>query len=108
MPTDAEASELEHKCTRKEIIKNGVYGMLFTGANGNSIFLPYTESSHFCVVNNKVIHIEEPIGFYWTGDISDKGSNTAIWFSFANDYCSFAHNYGGAYSLNPIRPVWSD
>lgn len=108
MPTDAEVSELEHKCTRKEIIKNGVYGMLFTGANGNSIFLPYTESSHYCALNNKVIYIEEPIGFYWTGDISDKGSNMAIWFSFANDYCSFAHCHGGAYSLNPIRPVWSD
>ena len=108
MPTDEEAGELEHKCTRKEIIKNGIYGMQFTGPNGNSIFLPYTKSNHFCVINNKTVYIEEPIGYYWTGDSSTKSDMSAIWFEFDNDYCSFAHGHGSVYALNPIRPVWSE
>lgn len=109
MPTDAEAGELEHKCIQKEVVKNGVWGMQFTGPNGNSVFFPYTESNHYCVVDMKNVYLEKPIGFYWTGDGGVRGNNNyAIWFGFDNDYCHFAHYYGGAYSLNPIRPVWSD
>lgn len=109
MPTDEEARELELKCTRKEVIKNGIYGMQFTGPNGNSIFLPYTKSNHYCVVNNKNVYLEKPIGYYWTGDSPASGSGvSAIWFQFDNDYCSFAHGHAGADALNPIRPVWSD
>lgn len=40
MPTEAELQELNNKCTVTWVTQNGVNGSLFTGPNGNSIFLP--------------------------------------------------------------------
>lgn len=40
MPTNAEFKELITKCTRRYTVRNGVKGLLLTGDNGNSIFLP--------------------------------------------------------------------
>ena len=43
MPTRKQIEELIEKCSHEECEQNGVPGMLFTGKNGNSIFLPFTE-----------------------------------------------------------------
>ncbi len=40
MPTEAEFNELLNSCTYKWTTQNGVNGCLFTGPNGNTIFLP--------------------------------------------------------------------
>lgn len=40
MPTDAQWLELMNECNRKWVTLSGVHGVLLTGANGNSIFLP--------------------------------------------------------------------
>lgn len=40
MPTKEEIQELIDKCNWKEYTKNDVDGILFTAANGNSIFIP--------------------------------------------------------------------
>lgn len=40
IPTNSEINELCEKCKWKRRTYNGVYGMLVTGPNGNSIFLP--------------------------------------------------------------------
>ena len=41
MPSKAEAEELCANCTQKKIKYKGVDGVLFTGPNGNRIFLPW-------------------------------------------------------------------
>ena len=40
MPTADQLSELASKCSRKSYTLNGVNGILFTGPNGNTIFIP--------------------------------------------------------------------
>jgi len=40
MPTVAEATELIMECSKSVVTQNGVKGAVFTGPNGNSIFLP--------------------------------------------------------------------
>lgn len=40
MPTEAQWLELMNECNRKWVTLSGVHGVLLTGANGNSIFLP--------------------------------------------------------------------
>lgn len=42
MPTKAELDELVRICSQTWITQNGVNGCLFTGENGNTIFLPVT------------------------------------------------------------------
>lgn len=40
MPTKEELEELANKCTRTETTLNGKACMMFTGPNGNSLYLP--------------------------------------------------------------------
>ncbi len=46
MPTNEEMSELLSNCTHVWTTHNGVKGCLFTGPNGNSIFLPAAGDRH--------------------------------------------------------------
>ena len=64
MPTQMEMAELYNNCSYVWTTQNGVNGCLFTGLNGNSIFLPaagYYHSSEFSGVDSH--------GFYWSSSL---------------------------------------
>lgn len=64
MPTDAEMKELIDECSNKWTEQNGIKGLLVTGPNGNSIFLPAAG----CVLGNE--HFSEGYcGEYWTSSM---------------------------------------
>ena len=73
MPTKEEAEELWNNCTRTWHITPDCEGYIFTGPNGNSIFLPsqgwYDESG--------VAHSVDRDGFYWTSTLYDNNNNGA-------------------------------
>lgn len=86
LPTMAEFRELFSKCSRVSTTENGVYGVRFTGPNGNSIFLPNTGIS---------LPASGPIGtyqvtwtdsaYYMTGEsYSDSNGRFAYTFSFSS------------------------
>lgn len=60
MPTDVDFAELLSNCTATWTEQNGVSGYMFTGSNGNSIFLPAA-------------------GWCSTDNIIDRGSNGCYW-----------------------------
>jgi len=62
MPTYDEMVELTNNCTVTWTTQNGVNGRLFTGPNGNSIFLPAA-------------------GFRYDSDLRDAGSRSLYWSS---------------------------
>ena len=62
MPSKDQFDELMKFCTREWTTLNGVYGCLFTGTNGNSIFLPATG-----IFNCLDIEGHGCYGYYWTG-----------------------------------------
>ena len=68
-PTFNEFKELREKCTWAWTTRNGVNGMLVTGPNGKSIFLPAGGWYDKTTLNNKTTY-----GSYWTatgsGDIA--------------------------------------
>lgn len=72
MPTDAEMNELIDECSNKWTERNGIKGLLVTGPNGNSIFLPAAGSvsgnKHYC---------EGYCGEYWTSSIISGASYSA-------------------------------
>ena len=87
MPSLEQVKELINTCSYSRVQINGVYGGLFTGPNGNSIFLPpvgeYTEYGIEGFGN----------GFYWTSTQDPTNevfgayyleftSKRANWFSF--------------------------
>lgn len=61
MPTEAEMKELCEKCTWEWTPRNGVNGMLITGPNGNTIFLPASG-----LRLGPALDYEEKNGFYWS------------------------------------------
>lgn len=62
MPTNEEMKELIDECKHKWVQVNDVYGIRFTGPNGNSIFLPATGYR-----NAANLQSQDNQGCYWLG-----------------------------------------
>ena len=88
MPTSEQLQELADHCTWKwTTAQNGVNGLLVTGPNGNSMFLPaagYHDGSS--------IYSEKTCGFYWSRTLY--GTRIAI---------DLECNSGNAYTLHRTR-----
>ena len=91
MPTYDEQNELKNNCTVTWTTQNGVNGRLFTGPNGNSIFLPpagYRVGSGFYYAGSS--------GFYWSSSLGSDDTVRARYLSFHSDgwYGSIYRYYG--------------
>ena len=83
MPTYDELNELKNNCTVTWTTQNGVNGRLFTGPNGNSIFLPaagYRDDSSLVNAGS--------IGYYWSSSLYTGYTGYAWYLVFKSD------NYG--------------
>jgi hypothetical protein len=100
MPTKEEWQELRDHCTSTWTTQNGVNGRLFTGPNGNSLFLPAA-------------------GYRWDDELGSAGYDGDYWSSsLYTDYPYYAWSfyfYPGNYHMNSgdryygysVRPVRS-
>ena len=91
MPTSSEAWELIDNCSWMEITQNGVFGIKITGKNGNSIFLPASDSSN-C--------------FYWCSTLSPRWESKDAYdlYHYRGSSTLGASNYTRFVGL-PVRPV---
>ena len=101
MPTRNEFEELFDKCTRKFTTQNEVRGLLVTGPNGNSIFLPfagYNTGTAVTYTSNR--------GYWWTRN--GNYGNKTMGYAFYSQYDqgrTFVHaQISRVYGLN-IRAV---
>ena len=100
MPTFVQMQELLDNCTREWTTQGGVNGILVTGPNGNTIFLPAA-------------------GYRWVGELDGAGSYGHYWSSALNPgYATYAnylifgsgswgwYSYGRGYgqSVRAVRP----
>ncbi len=82
MPTQTEMDELLNNSTHVWTTQNGVNGCLFTGPNGNSIFLPaagYRSGS---------LYYDGSRGEYWSSSLSSYRTDYAWRLYFASGYCN--------------------
>ena len=98
MPTQDEITELISNCTHIFTTQNGVNGQLFTGTNGNSIFLPAAG-----IFNNLGLHDVGTSGFYWSSSNETNEQYDARSITFFDSLC-------GGLNINrsnglPVRPV---
>ena len=98
MPNEDDFNELINNCSYKWITYNGVEGGMFTGPNGNSIFLPAAG----CRINN-VNDKDTSIGCYLSGTQTYGSIAEAFHLQINNDN---AHLYQGecchGYTIRPI------
>ncbi|MBR5042405.1 MAG: Ig-like domain-containing protein [Bacteroidales bacterium] len=100
MPTEAEWTELMNNCTRTWMKQNGINGILVTGSNGNSIFLPaacspsswYNDDSH---------------GYFWSSSLVSRYPRYAYYFdlSSGNGGCIVGRSAFGRCCVFSVRPV---
>ncbi len=98
MPTQTEMNELLDNCTQVWTTQNGVNGSLFTGPNGNSIFLPaagYRYGSELLTAGSH--------GLCWSSSLYTGNPGYAWNLNFkSGDY--YMSNYSRSYGLS-VRPV---
>lgn len=99
MPTQTEMIELINTCTVTWTIQSGVNGRLFTGPNGNSVFLPAAGYR-----NDSDLYDVGSFGDYWSSSLY-----TELPFSVCNLYF-LSGSYGMNRSLRfyglSVRPVY--
>ncbi|MBR5170381.1 MAG: leucine-rich repeat protein [Muribaculaceae bacterium] len=72
MPSLEQINELSDYCTWQQTTMNGVVGMLGTGPNGNTLFLPATGYHYYTVVEQTGV-----LGLFWTRTLFSGNSNVA-------------------------------
>lgn len=88
MPTSAEMQELIYNCTETWTTQNGVNGRLFTGPNGNSIFLPAAGYRY-----DSEIYDAGYYGYYWSSSLGTDLANYAWLLYFHSSGCYMRNNY---------------
>ena len=101
MPTDAELTELRESCTWTWTTQNGVNGMLVSGTNGNSIFLP--AAGH---IEDTELTYAGSIGYYWSSSLDAEYPYDAWRVYFNSDY--IRRYDGNRYHAFSIRPVFDN
>ena len=82
LPSVAEYEELFEKCTKEYAYIDNNHGLLLTGPNGNSIFLPVAPGFVYCgwqtehIYNMGTIHN----GMYWTRELGETGTPFSLLF----------------------------
>ncbi|MBO7652183.1 MAG: InlB B-repeat-containing protein [Bacteroidales bacterium] len=98
MPTQTELNELKNSCTVTWVTYNGVNGRLFTGPNGNSIFLPAAGGRVVSELYNAGSY-----GNYWSSSFSTDLPYRAWHLYFYSDYYGM-NSYDRSYGQS-VRPV---
>ena len=111
MPTVADFQELMNKCSCVRIYVNDVCGFLFTGPNGNTLFLPEAEGlqpRYQNLLSGMMFNFDDSDkAVYWTDELAN---NSNIYVYDDNRITSKVRNSGSTfyhYAL-PIRAVYDD
>lgn len=99
MPTTDEVRELVNSTTHEVTAVNGIQGMKFTAANGNSIFIPFAGKRVGSAVSET-----EKAGYYWTGKINS-GENKQFASTFEVNGTDAGLDVGEIQQALAIRPV---
>lgn len=101
MPTKKEIAELKNYCKVTSSTINDTNGLLFTGPNGNSIFLPFAGYRSGSELLNAGFY-----GFYWTSSINTEDKNSVWYLDIGSGKAGIStcyREYGRS-----IRPVYDE
>ena len=99
MPNYDDLEELIKWTTTTKMKVNGVKGILFTGANGQSVFFPFAGDMH----DNQLTG-EGEYGYFWSASQA-RGYDSGAYNIFITDKPSATINYGRRHLGRTVRPV---
>ena len=95
MPTREEWRELHNHTSARMTTQNGVYGILFTATNSNSLFLP--------AAGNNGYHAGSD-GYYWSNTLNQTLPYEASYCNFASaSYGLYGYPRCEGFSVRPVR-----
>ena len=98
MPSSDQIKELYNNCTRKWTLQNGVNGILVTGPNGNTIFLPAAG-----IRMDEKLHAEGGYGYIWTSTKYDDTYVNGLEFN-STEWNRVGIPHSNGYSVRPVCP----
>ena len=99
MPTIEEWQELYNNTTHTFVEQNGVLGELFTGWNGNTLFLPAAGYR-----GNGSLYSAGSYGYYWSSSLSTDTPGSAWLLGFNSDlYLMYYYYRYYGLSVRPVR-----
>ncbi|MGN0030018.1 MAG: hypothetical protein ACI35Q_09865 [Marinilabiliaceae bacterium] len=107
MPTYEECLELVNNCSPRMVQQNGAWGYIFTGANGNTIFIPlvgYLETDGTLVYHWADVG-DAAKGCYWSSDLHPENDTQAKDLFLFMGYTHGNYDQWFRYAAQPIRPV---
>lgn len=103
MPTRNELEELFRECTWEWVMRNGAKGMLFTGPNGNSIFLP-AAGYHWGLGHMESEYYDEgSCGVYQSGTLTSPDSGQFAINIYSGMISHGADRRHSGYSIRPVK-----
>ena len=102
MPTNDELEELQTNCTMTWITQNEVSGYLFSGSNGNSIFMPAAGQQLGDTPN--YVDLYGSYGHYWSSSLNAAVPSYAWNFYFNSGFYSVQQTTSRCAGLT-VRPV---
>ena len=94
MPTFEQIKELLANCTREWTTQGGVNGILVTGPNGNTIFLPAAGYRW-----GDELNYAGSDGYYWSSSLYPDYDDYAYYLNFYSGYWNWDDNY---YRINGL------
>ncbi len=99
MPTTEQQQELINNCSSVWTTQNGVNGRLFTGPNGNSLFLP---AAGYCW--NESLYGVGSHGDYWSRTLFSSYPGLAYYLSFSSGDVRWSYYYrGSGHAVRAVR-----
>ncbi len=114
IPTFSEFKELKENCSFEWTTRSGHKGALFTGPNGNTIFLPAAGGIGPMYSNPSQVMYDEEKGNYWSATLAYRDNGNMAKYVYFNSsgvtlYSTFLgstqENYINAFNGMQIRPV---
>lgn len=102
IPTDADWAELMSQCEWEKTEKNGVKGMLVTGPNGNSIFLPGSGYQN----GTGILARDDAFGYYWSSTLDNQFPDLGSYVLFNYNMGSKKSESHSRYRGHSVRPVY--
>ena len=99
MPTEDQFLELSNYCSKKWTRRNGVYGYLFIGPSGNTLFLP-TAGKRI----GRSLQDSGTRGYYWSRSLVEDITYSAWCHNFGSDYMhSSSNSRSNGISVRAVR-----
>lgn len=108
MPTYEECLELVNNCDPTMVERGGVWGYLFTGNNGNTLFIPlvgYLETDGSLVYHWSQVGGDAAKGCYWSSTLHPENDTQAKDLFLFKGYTHGNYDQWFRYAAQPIRPV---